>query len=243
MIVISGMDARSRRVEDQSKMGDMRVRRTEYFGKINELTAPPQAFLIEVVTPGGVVKPHFHPVRQFQVFVAGDGRIGKEGIEPVSVHYTDGYTPYGPIVAGDKGISFFTFRSDPSVETHVMPGSSDQLKRRPGRTRFARYAVHTGETFLSRGWEVAYALIGAEEDGLMSAGYQLSPSVSLQGPDPGQSGGQYYLVLGGSLCTGEMELATLSCLYLNPEEEPLRMEAGDQGLDILLLQFPRNVRQ
>ena len=60
----------------------------------------PQGFLVEQ-PPGSVTLPHFHETNQFQVFVAGTGRMGKMAARPLSVQFAGGHTPYGPIVAGD----------------------------------------------------------------------------------------------------------------------------------------------
>src|SRR5262245_41374714 len=54
----------------------------------------PSAVLVE---DEGVIRPHFHRVDQFQILVAGRAQFGKHEVEPVAVHYTDGYTPYGPL--------------------------------------------------------------------------------------------------------------------------------------------------
>src|SRR5436309_1317297 len=72
--------------------------RTDYFGSGKSLEETPQAFLVEVVLPGAVIHPHFHRVPQFQIVIAGGGRIGKHPLEPVAVHYVDAFTPYGPII-------------------------------------------------------------------------------------------------------------------------------------------------
>jgi hypothetical protein len=60
-------------------------------------------YLIEQ-DPNTVIKAHFHQANQFQVIVSGGGRLGKRDVAPVLVHYTDAYTPYGPINAGDAGL-------------------------------------------------------------------------------------------------------------------------------------------
>ena len=52
-----------------------------------------------------MVPQHFHHVDQFQVIVAGGGRLGTHGVEPLAVHYAGAYTAYGPIVAGAQGVS------------------------------------------------------------------------------------------------------------------------------------------
>src|SRR2546421_60316 len=57
------------------------------------------------------VSPHFHLVRQFQVFVGGDKpQVGKRDVSPFDFHYVDPSTPYGPFMTGKKGLSFFTLR-------------------------------------------------------------------------------------------------------------------------------------
>src|SRR5215470_18719270 len=63
---------------------------------------------------GDIIPPHFHEVDQFQVVVDGRGTIGKHALEPVTVHYTDAYTPYGPITTVGDGMLFYTLRAQES---------------------------------------------------------------------------------------------------------------------------------
>jgi hypothetical protein len=70
----------------------------------------PMAFLVEK-EPHAVVKPHFHQADQYQVVVQGGGRLGTHDVGTVAVHYTDAWSAYGPIVAADEGISWFTLRN------------------------------------------------------------------------------------------------------------------------------------
>ena len=104
-------------------------------------TEGPQAFRIDFAEPQGVIKPHFHRVNQFQVIVRGGGTLGRQPVDPVAFHYTDGFTPYGPIVAGDEGISFFTIRATPDHSgAHYMPGSRGELERKAGRNEVRQLA-------------------------------------------------------------------------------------------------------
>jgi hypothetical protein len=59
---------------------------------------------------GHVIKPHFHSVDQYQVVVRGVARSGKHPMCSGDFHYADAYTSYGPIVAGEGGLAFFTLR-------------------------------------------------------------------------------------------------------------------------------------
>ena len=61
--------------------------------------------------PGTVSQPHFHQANQFQVFVEGEGFFGKQPVRAVRAQYAQAFTPYGPIVAGDPGLSYLTLRN------------------------------------------------------------------------------------------------------------------------------------
>ncbi len=63
--------------------------------------------------------------------------------------------------------------------------------------------------------------------------------MSMQGENPADTGGQYYLVFGGGL---ELDGATYepqSMIYIAPEDTPLSIRAGARGLEIMMLSFPR----
>ena len=95
-------------------------------------TSLPMAFLVEK-DPAAIVHPHFHAADQYQVIVQGGGRLGLT-TSPVSVHYTDSYSAYGPIVAADEGISWFTLRNAWDPGARYMPAERQQL--REARARF-----------------------------------------------------------------------------------------------------------
>src|SRR6201994_1706941 len=93
----------------------------------------PMAFLVEK-DPHAVVKPHFHQADQYQVVVQGGGRLGTHDVASVAVHYTDAFSAYGPIIAADEGISWFTLRNAWDPGARYMPASRRQL--REARARF-----------------------------------------------------------------------------------------------------------
>src|SRR5262245_6284358 len=67
----------------------------------------PQVYLAES-EPGDRVPPHVHLVDEFQVSLLGGGSIGNHLVAGVTVHYADAFSPYGPLLAGPAGLSFFT---------------------------------------------------------------------------------------------------------------------------------------
>jgi hypothetical protein len=109
------------------------VFQVDYIGNSHKNQRGPQAFLVELEKPGHIIKPHFHHVDQFQIVVDGGGTLGKHELHPVTVHYTDSFTPYGPIVAGENGLKFFNFRPAADVGAEYMPGSRERLLRHAGR--------------------------------------------------------------------------------------------------------------
>src|SRR5215510_551936 len=70
----------------------------------------PMASFVEQL-PHTMIPTHFHAVNQFQVMVEGQGTLGKRAVHPWTVHYTNGFTGYGPLGAGAVGMAFFTLRN------------------------------------------------------------------------------------------------------------------------------------
>jgi len=72
----------------------------------------------------------------------------------------------------------------------------------------------------------AYTLIRVSA----GAGESLSPV------DPSGSGGQYHVVMRGSVMYVEYPLRTLA--WVDPEDDPAELVAGPRGAAVLVLQFP-----
>ena len=94
----------------------------------------PQGFLVHQ-PPNAITPAHFHEPNQFQVFVAGKGRMGAAPAAPLTVQYANGHTPYGPIVAGDEGVQYFTLRQRWDPGAKYLPASKDLLRKGNQRTR------------------------------------------------------------------------------------------------------------
>lgn len=214
-------------------------RRWHFFGSSVEITDGPQAILVDYATlpaDGTVVaKPHFHQVRQFQLVVAGDEpRIGKDELPAHAFHYTDPSTPYGPIVADRAGVTWFTLRARSDVGVYWMPGSRDRMTQRAGRNVVARIPQRE---LPARG-AASETLISPHDDGLAAVLVRLGPGEELAGPSPEGSGGQFHVVLQGTLRDGGEELPRLSLGWSGPDGPALRMSAGDGGAEVVVLQFP-----
>ena len=198
----------------------------------------PQGFLVDQ-PPLSVTPPHFHETPQFQVFVDGSGRLGKKALTPLSVQFAAGHTPYGPVVAGDDGIRYFTLRRcwDPGAK--YLPAMRDRFVRGRQRQRVAcGVALQSERALRSRTRASVATLIENEPDGLHACLMSAGPGATLQGPDPRDGAGQYYVVVNGSLEHDGETLPALSCLFATADEPPPVLHAGARGVELLTLRFP-----
>lgn len=200
----------------------------------------PVGFLVEQ-DPNSTVRGHFHEADQFQVIVAGSGRMASHPVEGVAVHYTNAYSPYGPIVAGEQGVHYFTLRNSYDRGARYMPESRSDLRAAPRNFREATVAPQPSADPV----ELVRTAIGCSEeiapqaDGLGVWRYRLPAGASLQGPDPKQGAGQHWLVLRGELFQDNGALLPKhSLVFVTPEETPLELKAGTAGLEILCMQYP-----
>lgn len=230
MQVISSASIGWKNLTNESGNGRLGV----YIGMPGKFHEGPQAFLVQVLDPGGSIQPHFHDVDQFQVIVQGDGVIGKKPLRPITAQYADAYTPYGPIISRDEGISFFTLRQSASAGHFHMPGSRDKMPGRAGRNIAALFA--TGE--IPSNGEAIRLPLQDTDDGLRMAGIRLAAHASAA-PTPSDGGGQFYLICSGSLVHEGQPLPTQSLIYVETGEDPPALQAGPDGAEVLLLQFPK----
>jgi hypothetical protein len=199
----------------------------------------PQGFLVEQ-PPGSVTLPHFHEVNQFQVFVGGSARLGKHVAGPLTVQYAGAHSPYGPITAGDAGVTYFTLRAAWDPGAKYMPQSRGRLRPGPRRQILGMPVTPSGGAALrTLARPETVALIEREADGMAAWLMRLGPGAEMASPDPGDGGGQYRVVIGGALRRDGEAMPTLSCLYVTPDEPPCAAHAGEAGLELLVLQFPR----
>jgi hypothetical protein len=204
----------------------------------------PMAFLVEKEA-AAVVHPHFHQADQYQVVVQGSGRLGTHDIASVAVHYTDAYSAYGPIVAADEGVSWFTLRNAWDPGARYMPEHRSQL--REARAKYQHREATCGPlpplsdaelaalTHMSGG-----AVIAETKDGLGTWRYTVPANGAVTGPDPSNGGGQFWLVAAGSASVaGGALLPVQSVAFVAPEDMAARLLAGPAGADLICMQFPK----
>ena len=241
----SGADALAQRYEVVSPGTGNQHWGTTFFGQ-RVSTGPgtgPQATMSELQAHESI-KPHFHGVSMFQLFIAGSATIGNRGqqLVPLTVQFKDHHTAYGPITAGAQGLAFVALRmysanskpvylDKPGYREELRPSKRRNLTSEP--VRFSIDPVRQART------EAVWEKLLEADDGMSADVVRLGAGMSVAGHDPRLAGGYYVFVGGGSLLHGEEELPLWSMVVVENNESAFQLRAGSTGVEALILQFPR----
>jgi hypothetical protein len=225
-------------------IGENRMTRDPNLPEPDRDTLFPVAFLVEK-EPGAVVHPHFHRADQYQVVMSGSGRMGQHALDGIAVHYTDAYSAYGPIVAADDGLAWFTLRNAWDPGARYMTDYRAELRAARAENFVHREAVGGNIHPLSDAARGALSetrcdpVLGPNDDGLATWHVLLPPGQALRGPDPASGAGQFWVVVAGQMAAGgAAPLSPQSCVFVAPDESPLLVRADAGGAEALCLQFP-----
>lgn len=197
----------------------------------------PQVFLIEQ-SPLSITGPHFHAQDEFQVVVDGDGSLGAHEIKPITVHYANGYTGYGPLRAGPKGLWYLTMRVHtdnggakylPESRHLLTPGDKLSLTSAPAGQDGAEPYTDSKAT--------QTAIISPRPDGIAAWRLRMSPAAKASPPTHPGSAGQFRVVLRGGMIAGNEAIARFGCMFISADEKDPGIASSEQGLDLLILQF------
>jgi hypothetical protein len=199
----------------------------------------PQAFLIEQ-DPNTEIRSHYHQQDQFQVVIGGEGTLGRHRVAPVSVHYAGRYTGYGPIRAGGGGVHYFSLRPVTTANAYYLPESRGEMLDVPRRHVLGEpVPVSSAQALGARTAAAIDAPIAPQADGLAAWLMRLPPRASAPVPATAGAGERFYLVCGGGLRLEGAVLPRLSVLFATADEDGFAAAAGDEGLELLVMQFPR----
>jgi len=211
--------------------------RSEWMEGGDDASLSPTVFLVEQPA-GAVLAPHFHMQNQYQVVVAGHGRLGAHEVAAGSVHYAGAFTGYGPIVAGPEGLSYFTVRAVRESGANFIETSRDKMVRGPKRhVQGPPLATASDGELLALTVPRCEHLIPAQADQLGACVWSLPPGASIEAPPPAP-GGQFHFAMAGTLRHGPAWLGGWESRYLSALEPACRLEAGPRGLQVLVLQMP-----
>ncbi|MSQ58025.1 MAG: hypothetical protein EXR35_11225 [Limnohabitans sp.] len=204
----------------------------------------PQSFLVEQ-DPHWVLQTHFHQEHQFQVFVAGSGTIGKNPLTKLAVHYASPHSAYGPLIAGDEGISYFTLRAVGDVGAWYIPDARKHLSTRAPKQQAhgAPSSIVDADELLKLKSVVQEEIITLNEQGLGAWLMRLPPHAKAPAPELANTGGgRFYVITLGSLISEGEEMEGLATVFATPDED-IVLQAGDKGLEVLILQYPKVAQQ
>ena len=236
---------------DRANLPRRDVNKPQFVGSVTDLIVPredspaprPQAFLVEQ-SPQWLLPPHFHEEHQFQVFVQGNGSLGSHQVQLYDVHYASPYTGYGPLVAGKDGISYLTLRAVGDTGAWYLPESRGRNLRIP---KVGAHASPGGQIDIDSRLALSRPdceeLIKPDPSGLAAWMVRLGPQQSIAQPSGSHLGGGRFLVVAqGELHVFGNVLTTPGVVWLASEDE-LELQAGSEGLAVLVLQFPAQAAQ
>jgi hypothetical protein len=157
---------------------------------------------------------------------------------PLLLHYSDPDTLYGPFGSGKEPIILMTLRANGSGYRGVMPDNKDELApsliRRHHEISLADWIAQP--RLRGKGVEVT-PLISPADDGLAMTALEAGANGVVEPLTPEGFGGQYYVVLEGSLRHHGTELPELTVGWGDPDAEAPALTAGDEGVRLLALRF------
>jgi len=203
----------------------------------------PHAFLVEQ-SPGIVLPSHFHMNDQFQVVVAGSGRLGRHPIAPIAVHYARGKTGYGPIVADGDGLWYLTLRARLEYGAHYLADPKTQIDRTAPKfhATSGQHPVEEAQAARQRPAPERVEVLPATADGLGAWIDRLPPGAALppRAPhDDAPGPGCFRVIVGGSATLDGAVLRPWSCLWSDAGEPAPALVAGADGVEVLALRFPK----
>ena len=214
--------------------GDVTLHKTQLIDSTGDVVPAPTAFLVEQ-GPRVVIRTHFHVNSQFQVFAQGAGMLGRRDVKPFTVQYVAPHTGYGPIVAGEAGLWYFTLRPSTPSGARYLPDLRDSLdKTQPKRQVTSTPCVParlSGEPRID-------TMIEPQADGLAAWMVHIPADTTLEAPAQAGGLGRYYLVADGILLVQDQPLSALSLTWTSGEHEILPLRAGANGASVVVMQFP-----
>jgi len=197
----------------------------------------PQCFLVEQA-PNSTIRPHFHRVDQFQVIVKGEGKFGSQDVRPITVQYADGYKPYGPIIAEEKSLHYFTIRAETDYGANFMPEQRDILKKGKKNSYLVKN-LDLIPNLLQQPQPVQTTLIPSLENGLAAYKLTLGSNQQQECPPAKNTNGQYILIINGSAIFNHKKLGNLTSIFVHPSDNSFTLRSTIEGTEALVLNFPK----
>ncbi len=185
---------------------------------------------------GYVTGAHFHDAAQFQLLLEGSAKFPKHQLAPISVHYSDANTPYGPFVVGPGNLTAALRQH--RAEQIDMSDREGRKRRNPygrelyGQSEQVPWEQLTGEfAGISR-----KILIGKEGEKLPEASIWKYPPMTVIQRTPAPFG-RFRVFLEGEALGAERPLRPYSMLFERGDSWPAVLSAGEAGATCLVMTF------
>lgn len=214
---------------------------TEYLIESEPTGRPaPQAFLVHQ-RPEWVLPPHYHLEEQFQVVTRGGGKLGSHDVGEISIHYTSREAGYGPLIAGPDGLEYLTLRTVTDPGAWYLPGARERMRKglRKRQATVGPIARLDAAALAALPQASCEVLIEPDDSGLAAWIVRVPAGGNASAPVHGNGGGRFHVVASGALLRDAQAYGRTSCIWRSDDEPPMPMHAGPEGLEILVLQYPR----
>jgi hypothetical protein len=147
------------------------------------------------------------------------------------------------VVAGPQGLSFVALRMVTGDSAPVYldrPGYRDKLK--PSKRRnltSAPVGLSIAPVLKSRKEPAWESLFEKSDDGMAAHVVRLGANMAVAGPDPRAAAGYYVFVANGGMKHQGDALPLWSMVCVEPGESGFELRAGSEGLEALVLEYPR----
>ena len=187
-----------------------------------------------------MIRPHFHVQDQFQVVAEGGGTLGRHAVAPIHVHYASRHTGYGPITAGNQGLSYFTFRAVTTPYAYFLPESRDQMQSLPKRNLLGHaFALVRRADACAPGAKSRSRRSSSHNRTASRLGYyDCLPSATFVPPSMRRRADRFYLVCEGVMVARSERLPRFATAFVSADERDFEVVAGEEGLEVLVAAVP-----
>ena len=164
----------------------------------------PTVFLVTAAESSQLASP-FHTQNQFQVVMAGSGKLGAHDVRHGSVHYAGAYTGYGPVVVCLQSLSYFTIRAVCNESgANFIDSAREKMVRGPKRHMQGPPLDALPADDLARLTKPCVThLIFPQPDHLEACAWYLPPNSRIEAPVPAPSG-QFQFAISGNMRHGDV---------------------------------------
>jgi hypothetical protein len=195
----------------------------------------PMIYLVDQ-EPNSTIQMHFHQVDQYQIFVGGSGAMGRYPLAPITIHYTNGFTGYGPLKSGAEGLQYLTIRSRWDPGLRPLPEARQEL---PAAGSY-KIRQRTTEPVPAMTADTLSALTAVSLRHVLQAdkanAWRLALPPNAHHDDPADKMTDRVMIICAGTLDGPAANDPLACHYM-PAGEQMDFKAAETGAELLILQF------